>query len=465
MKLEISISQAQNFKQVHPQSGPKPQTLRWIESMARTVVANRDQLRSKVNRTLDSRSCYGLVAINLNSNVGRNPEKYQNDRILFFGDASSGYVTHCVMANDRALTYDSSQGELRLSPKGELQFWKYHTEGGDAGTWTHLDLIYYISVKDFYAKYVQPLVVSSLLGSASTSAATDILYHATSVYSAAKILTTDSFDLTPLTGTQAETDLVNQDPKSLTKTSHQVKRSYYLSMTRSKVGSFTRAKARGGMCVLNLDGRKLSQRYIVRPVDYWGTIELGSTELRDTRNEREDRLFHSRASIQRASSYVTSVHIYLPEDYQENNQLFQLWTKCKKLGIPVFGYLTEKQFLLQDRSKSVPVQFSKLAAKGPEPRPMRRPRKGYLAKWWELHVTPFNQRDRLSEDAQSALNYLRYDDGLNVFNADLHNAKTSRLGDPGSDRETLIKLVRAMDSMKLTAKGFAEKMKAKWWAT
>ena len=85
---------------------------------------------------------------------------------------------------------------------------------------------------------------------------TDNLYHYASIGPALKILQTKRFELSSATGNKAEEIWAKKGYE------------FYLSTTRSKVGDYHVRPYKSGV-MFNLDGRWLSQRYPVKPIDYW----------------------------------------------------------------------------------------------------------------------------------------------------------------------------------------------------
>ena len=141
--------------------------------------------------------------------------------------------------------------------------------------------------------------------SVSISAGSDIVFHQTHLYAALKILNHDQFELSPAAGVVAEqalqTDQNRHDLDSSRKLSKSaIGKSFYLSTARSKIGAFARSKARPGSVSLKLNGAALGRKYKIRPVDYWGSLTLGSVSMRDKRNEQEDRLFSPTSTVPKA---------------------------------------------------------------------------------------------------------------------------------------------------------------------
>lgn len=297
-------------------------------------------------------------------------------------------------------------------------------------------------------------------------ASTDVLYHITSIGLAVKILETNSFHLKPSDGTEAEEQLTN-------------KGAYYLSTTRSKVGSYTRQSVWSYSVIFVLDGRKLANRYKIKPVDYWGTLKDGKpydTEdayhLRRDRNESEDRIL-SPTPIIPAWDYIKEIHAHV-------NGKSDLMFKIKKAAlihkVGLWFYNDAKNLMLLNKAKAVDVDFIKIDTGIKE---QRKPgayeysyqRKNSIKPWLTLwHVViPSNKTPSqiVSElnDREVRLKHqvLQYSDALRILNADLHNAKGVMPGHLSKEREMLDSLILVMRKNKLTPAQFIDKLKEKYY--
>lgn len=314
------------------------------------------------------------------------------------------------------------------------------------------------------AKQQQPSPVS-------ISAGSDIVFHQTTLPAALKILNHDKFELSPAAGVVAEealqmgTDRHSSDPVRHKLPKSAIGKSFYLSMARSKTGAFARSKARPGSVCFKLNGAALSRQYKVRPVDYWGSLTLGSVSMRDKRNEMEDRLFSPKPTIDKARRYVMDVHVWAPDSGSpsaDSRRLFDLYVLCKKFKIPLYAYDTRENFLLQVRKNSIKLDYRSGVPDKPEPERQRPKRRSDLSPYLELFTSPVSRRNALSRDAAYTLRTLDYSDGLSVFQAALHNAKSLESGHHTKGREALIKLVGIMNNLRLTPTGFIHHLTSKW---
>lgn len=306
--------------------------------------------------------------------------------------------------------------------------------------------------------------------SVSISAGSDIVFHQTHLYAALKILNHDQFELSPAAGVVAEqalqTDQNRHDPDSLRKLSKSaIGKSFYLSTARSKVGAFARAKARPGSVSLKLNGAALGRKYKIRPVDYWGSLTLGSVSMRDKRNEQEDRLFSPTSTVPKARRYIMDVHVWAPDSGSssaDSRRLFDLYVLCKKFKIPLYAYDTRENFLLQARKNAIKLDYRSGVPDKLEPERQRPKRRSDLSPYLELFTSPVSRRNKLSKDADYTLRTLDYSDGLAVFQAALHNAKSLEAGHHTKGREALVKLVGIMNNLRLTPAGFIHHLTSKW---
>ena len=306
--------------------------------------------------------------------------------------------------------------------------------------------------------------------SVSISAGSEIVFHLTHLYAALKILNHDQFELSPAAGVVAEqalqTDQNRHDPDSLRKLSKSaIGKSFYLSTARSKVGAFARAKARPGSVSLKLNGAALGRKYKIRPVDYWGSLTLGSVSMRDKRNEQEDRLFSPTSTVPKARRYIMDVHVWAPDSGSssaDSRRLFDLYVLCKKFKIPLYAYDTRENFLLQARKNAIKLDYRSGVPDKLEPERQRPKRRSDLSPYLELFTSPVSRRNKLSKDADYTLRTLDYSDGLTVFQAALHNAKSLEAGHHTKGREALVKLVGIMNNLRLTPAGFIHHLTSKW---
>jgi hypothetical protein len=294
----------------------------------------------------------------------------------------------------------------------------------------------------------------------------DVLYHLTTLSPAAQIVTQDKFYLKPSEGTSAEEALG--------------KGAYYLSTTRTKVGSYTRQHVWSSSVIFVLDGYKLGQSYKIAPVDYWATLDKANAapyntddayHLRRDRYESEDRVF-SRKPVIPAFKYIKEIHCHVNE---RTHLMFSLKKAALLHGVKIWFYEDTKELMLLNKAKAVPVKFDK-SAFAPANRLNSeydfkyRNRQNSIRPWLELWFAkikpgqdPYMAARALGGKAYDAFQRLRYADAVHGFSADLHNAKGAKAGDISKEREMLDKLIGIMRTNKFTPKQFLDALFDKYY--
>ena len=259
-----------------------------------------------------------------------------------------------------------------------------------------------------------------------TEGATSVLYHYTGTPNALRILQSGVFELSSTVGNKSEEQYA---PKGYP---------YFFSTTRSKVGDYHRYVGTGGVMFV-LDGDWFSQRYPVKPIDYWERMWQHSP---DRTRESEDRVFAKEATI--PINGVRAVHVLLKEQNETRSpQTRQILILAKKAGIPTYLYTDEKAWRLQDTRKALDIKQAAPVLKGQEPSRITRPSRDSLEDWLELIYK--KNKGELSERAEKLRYTLVYygsrypteDQNLSV---DMSNARK-----PGTiGHETAIKLIDYM---------------------
>lgn len=188
-----------------------------------------------------------------------------------------------------------------------------------------------------------------------------ILYHYTTADILLKMLKQDRFFLSATISTGADEDLGNQ-------------KVWFLSTARNKTGGYGYDKfyEKSYHVMIEIDGRKISQNYSGRPVDYWGSDFRKMDPVKY--NEMEDRVFADEDHIPNLKKYIKSVHIYIPkEDKRTNNtnwndislrNIRRSIIILKKKGIPYQFYDTKDTFFSQ--RKPIPFNSGLLRVHGKE---------------------------------------------------------------------------------------------------
>ena len=298
----------------------------------------------------------------------------------------------------------------------------------------------------------------------SLSGGTDILYHITGIGAAAKIVKSDQFHLKPNEGTDAEAMLS--------------KAAYYLSTTRTRVGSYSRQSIYSYSVVFVLDGRKIGQTYRITPVDYWETLKDAEPYNTDNayvkrrdRNESEDRVLASKPTIP-AFKYIKEIHAGIND---KKHLLFALKKAALLHKIPIWFYENTKDLLMLDKRKAVQVKFDKSALQQQESLPREyeykyRLRENSIKPWlklWYARVPEgkdtWKVAKELGDKAYNVYRRIEYSDALQGFNADLHNAKGIQPDHISKEREMLDKLVGIMREQKLTPAQFITALREKYY--
>lgn len=167
-----------------------------------------------------------------------------------------------------------------------------------------------------------------------------VLFHATGVAQAAKILQDNRFAMTFARGDTVEDELTGAN-----------KYNYYMSCARTMNSRYIEST---GNIVLKLDGKKLGQRYKSVPIDYWGEHYRKSSS---GSYEQEDRILSLKGQIPNASSYIQEIYIVLPRaglsaDYA-TSRLKEIIAVANTKNIPVFAYAYKKDLLLSNKRKAL----------------------------------------------------------------------------------------------------------------
>lgn len=153
-----------------------------------------------------------------------------------------------------------------------------------------------------------------------TEALSDVVWHFTSLQAAKKIIEQNKFELSIVSG--ADVSKLGGDKQ------------YYLSTARQKWGGYGKSYD----CRLELDGRKLSQRYKGGAIDYWQMGPQGT--------EYEDRLFSNEPTIPNAKNYIKRVDLFLNTFTYRSSvaPLTAVMDACLKANIQCFLFRDAKKF-------------------------------------------------------------------------------------------------------------------------
>lgn len=252
-------------------------------------------------------------------------------------------------------------------------------------------------------------------------AATDVLYHSTSILSAANILKSKEFRLTSSVGTDTERKMHSGD------------RFYYLSTARTKINDYALHNTGSAGVTFVLNGRWLTNRYKAVAVDYWESWWIKQREhgATDRTREAEDRIFSYDPDIPfsgNENKLILALHILIKEAYTVEEAVIKtILIFAKRYGVPVYFYKDKKAYIMQDIRKAIPTsEVMDLVRTTPKSETNRSSiSKDWLKKYRELLQAP--DKSTLSKDAKYILDNILYyfDDAVRSFSADLHNARSN----------------------------------------
>lgn len=272
----------------------------------------------------------------------------------------------------------------------------------------------------------------------------DIVYHATSLYNAVKIIKTGEFLLSSALGAEYE--------QSLQPPGHP----YFFSTTRSRAGSYHSRYVSSGQVVFKLDGSWFNNRYQSGPVDYWGSEASSKGQ-----SEQEDRVFSRKPTI--PADNILEAHVYMSvrNPRQLDGPLLRKFLiQCKQKGLPVWVYDNSEAWIAQNKSRALSFQEILPLTQGePEPQITRRSR-NWFAPWLELWYK--TSTDQLSDRARKEkydlvrTNWIR--DQIQRLSIDLSNERKPN----SSGYQHAVRLIDLMTRNKLSVKEFVLKVKLKW---
>lgn len=281
--------------------------------------------------------------------------------------------------------------------------------------------------------------------------ASPVLYHLLHADTAISILHTDKIILSASAGTQAELDLHVEH--------------YYLSMTRHNLGRYSVTGASANNVILNLDGTRLSERYKIKPVDYWGE---SFRKAAHGDYEAEDRLLSEHPFIPKASKYITSIRLMVgaddgpswkKRDSNQNRRIRKLLLLAKKRNIPIRLYDDRTAFLLDDKRKA--LDWQTLNLKSPEKASYyNRKRTPDIFAYSELYER--TSRKHLSENALYILQRIQRNSlsqSISSFQSEIHSQRSSR---DERIRNKIDSIISIMRIKKMNASQFISYLADKW---
>lgn len=271
------------------------------------------------------------------------------------------------------------------------------------------------------------------------------LYYYRSVDSALNILSKQEFRLSY--------DGENQSEKEM----QMPGRPFFLSMTRSKLGDYTKSNSFSGNVVFNLKGDWFNQHYKAKAVDYWGPAWLRN------KDEMEDRIYSKGPVIgfKNPHDVIDSIHVLIkPNETRQNLKVKarDLLLLGKKLGIPVSLYDDTNAFINQDERKRVPLDHDNLKRLlgGVEETKPNWPRSDFLSRYRELWWK--NKVEDLSKEAASLVGPFGSKNSIaQQMSNDINNERK------GASKSLLYTLNVLKYSKSKTVPEYAEKMWRKWY--
>lgn len=250
------------------------------------------------------------------------------------------------------------------------------------------------------------------------------LFHTTTIGKFIDIIKTNEFQTTTNLGTSA--DQIGSD------------KFYYFSTSHTYFGGYARTLPMDHIVTIQLDGRKLGQRYKGSPVDYWGPEfrqhATGEQKLRN--DENEERIFTDDPEIPNALKYIEAVYMCLsdesgvPEDeayikayeHPYSSQIREVARYLKNKGVDVYIFIDPKDFQSRNTRKSITDGLSRVLVRDLEAFVQIAENIEKFARGKEAENR--DQRDLLQKLKRSGLDRSE----IRVLNSDIHNARGSMGG-------------------------------------
>jgi hypothetical protein len=165
-------------------------------------------------------------------------------------------------------------------------------------------------------------------------AITDKVWHFTSLVSLFGILDKNKFELS------------KNEAKAPNKPTH---KKYYMSLSRIRSGGFPERSARCISARIELDGRKLSQRYKGAATSYFSDTR--------TRDEFEDRLFSDDQYIENAKDYIKKIDFWPNMCITRSDwPISDIVDKCIENNIELNYYQTKSKYYSESGGMQVTKQ-------------------------------------------------------------------------------------------------------------
>lgn len=294
------------------------------------------------------------------------------------------------------------------------------------------------------------------------SAATDILFHYTTLQNLVNILNSNQFELTIGAGSVA-------DDKNI--------KPYYLSLTRSRLGRYHVNRNNSGGVLMTLNGNKLNQRYRTKAIDYW---DEDFRKFNGGAYEAEDRLFSNAPIISNARDYIVTLDILINFEHglrHIREDLRRCLMLCAKYKIKYYFYANIGDWLIGNKGKSIKLNFEDLRNKvrspfTKSPIAVTQTKTDYLRRLKQrknavslfvnyIELFSINDYHKLSEAAQGLARTLASDrrsEALLLLKEKINEQRKL----PVKERQDLDNFIATMLKAKLSFKNFFESIAQKW---
>ena len=277
--------------------------------------------------------------------------------------------------------------------------------------------------------------ISEIISGLLLESVSDILFHSTSPINAARIIEGGVFTL------QADFAKGSENKAS--------EPMFYLSTSRSRIGEYHAEKSghsSSGTVLLQLDGRKLGQRYGGSPVDYWEFMGTNAP-LKD---EMEDRVFSRNREIP-STPYIMRVDVLYTRDdtYTRSEYVYHLYRLCSRNNIE-FRIFSDRQSFITGRNPE-PLSYLKDVHTTPTGRVDVEDRSKMPHARYNTHITQVIMAGSMvlkgltpkKEDLDKFFGHYGYDneyyrkDFMSQFKNELHNESK------GERMQELVRLMRS----------------------
>lgn len=195
---------------------------------------------------------------------------------------------------------------------------------------------------------INSVIKEELKGLLILEGISDILYHYTYISNLISILKLNKFATSSNLGSTAD---ANRDKGKF----------FFFSTSRSK-GMSGYGGRHGSNAVFVLDGRKLQQTFKGKPMDYWNW-STKSSDYKDKNSYRdallskelEDRIITDKPFIEPANIYIKEIHIKIYSEHTDKEEVQEIQTLAGQYNIPVYFYIDDQAYALQNKSKAIPA--------------------------------------------------------------------------------------------------------------